>query len=128
MSYLTEPSFIIGIIISIIVPILFFVFMKSGKESGHLLLDWKTSSQWSGETVNVPVESWFQTDTKFGNDFIYDFTFNANIAGVDKKYPAKGLVRPDDIHKLKKGLTLVVKYNVEAKLKIAVIAVDYSSK
>lgn len=48
MSYLTEPSFIIGILFSIMVPILFFIFMKSGKESGHLLLDWKTSSQWEG--------------------------------------------------------------------------------
>lgn len=126
MSYLTEPSFIIGIIFSVMIPILFFMFMKSGKESGHLLLDWKTSSQWEGEIVNVPAESWYQTDTKVGNDFIYDFTFNANISGVSKKYTAKGLVRPDDIHKLRKGMPLVVKYNTKGKQKIAVVAVDYN--
>lgn len=73
----------------------------------------------------VPLESWRQTETKYGNDYIYDFYFNANINGSVKKYIAKGIVRPDDIHKLKKGMLLSVKYSNNTPLKIAVTSVNY---
>lgn len=36
-----------------------------------------------------------------------------------------GIVRPNDIHKLKKGMLLSVKYSNDTPVKIAVIAVNY---
>lgn len=125
MKFITEPSFIFGIIVTIVALGISFAAFKPNKAEVSAIKNWLSRDKWSGQTIQVPVESWRQTETKYGNDYIYDFYFSANITGSVKKYIAKGIVRPNDIHKLKKGMLLSVKYSNGTPVKIAVIAVNY---
>ncbi|ENZ8714184.1 hypothetical protein ACHBI6_000519 [Klebsiella aerogenes] len=125
MNVITESSFIFGIVVTIIAIGISFAAFKPNKSEVSAIKNWLSRDKWSGKTIQVPVESWRQTETKYGNDYIYDFYFNANINGSVKKYIAKGIVRPDDIHKLKKGMLLSVKYSNNTPLKIAVTSVNY---
>ena len=125
MNVITEPSFIFGIVVTIIALGISFAAFKPNKTEVSAIKNWLSRDKWSGQTIQVPLESWRQTETKYGNDYIYDFYFNANINGSVKKYIAKGIVRPDDIHKLKKGMLLSVKYSNNTHLKIEVTSVNY---
>lgn len=125
MNVITEPSFIFGIVMTIIALGISFAAFKPNKDEVSAIKNWLSRDKWPGQTIQVPVESWRQTETKYGNDYIYDFYFSANITGSVKKYIAKGIVRPNDIHKLKKGMLLSVKYSNHTPVKIAVIAVNY---
>ncbi|MGR7139087.1 hypothetical protein ACU62P_09505 [Klebsiella aerogenes] len=125
MNVITEPSFIFGIVVTIIALGISFAAFKPNKTEVSAIKNWLSRDKWSGQTIQVPLESWRQTETKYGNDYIYDFYFNANINGSVKKYIAKCIVRPDDIHKLKKGMLLSVKYSKNTPLKIAVTSVNY---
>ena len=125
MNVIMEPSFIFGIVVTIIALGISFAAFKPNKTEVSAIKNWLSRDKWSGQTIQVPVESWRQTETKYGNDYIYDFYFNANINGSVKKYIAKGIVRPDDIHKLKKGMLLSVMYSNNTPLKIAVTSVKY---
>ncbi len=125
MNVITESSFLFGIVVTIIAIGISFAAFKPNKSEVSAIKNWLSRDKWSGKTIQVPVESWRQTETKYGNDYIYDFYFNANINGSVKKYIAKGIVRPDDIHKLKKGMLLSVKYSNNTPLKIAVTSVNY---
>ena len=125
MNVITESSFIFGIVVTIIALGISFAAFKPNKSEVSAIKNWLSRDKWSGQTIQVPLESWRQTETKYGNDYIYDFYFNANINGSVKKYIAKGIVRPDDIHKLKKGMLLSVKYSNNTPLKIAVTSVNY---
>ena len=125
MNLITEPSFIFGIIVTIIALGISFAAFKPNKTEVSAIKNWLSRDKWPGQIIQVPAESWRQTETKYGNDYIYDFYFSANIHGSAKKYIAKGIVRPNDIHKLKKGMLLSVKYSNDTPIKIAVISVDY---
>ncbi len=125
MNVITEPSFIFGIVVTIIALGISFAAFKPNKTEVSAIKNWLSRDKWSGQTIQVPLESWRQTETKYGNDYIYDFYFNTNTNGSVKKYIAKGIVRPDDIHKLKKGMLLSVKYSKNTPLKIAVTSVNY---
>lgn len=125
MNVIMEPSFIFGIVVTIIALGISFAAFKPNKTEVSAIKNWLSRDKWSGQTIQVPLESWRQTETKYGNDYIYDFYFNANINGSVKKYIAKGIVRPDDINKLKKGMLLSVKYSNNTPLKIAVTSVNY---
>ncbi|EMS9661174.1 hypothetical protein WMA07_001863 [Klebsiella aerogenes] len=125
MNVIMEPSFIFGIVVTIIALGISFAAFKPNKTEVSAIKNWLSRDKWSGQTIQVPLESWRQTETKYGNDYIYDLYFNANINGSVKKYIAKGIVRPDDIHKLKKGMLLSVKYSNNTPLKIAVTSVNY---
>lgn len=125
MNVIREPSFIFGIVMTIIALGISLAAFKPNKDGVSAIKNWLSRDKWFGQTIQVPVESWRQTETKYGNDYIYDFYFNANINGSVKKYFAKGIVRPDDIHKLKKGMLLSVKYSNDTPVKIAVTSVNY---
>ena len=47
------------------------------------------------------------------------------IAGKESMHIGKGLVRPNDIHKLKKGIRVIVKYSEDTPPKVAIIDVLY---
>ena len=125
MNGIMEPSFIFGIVVTIIALGISFAAFKPNKSEVSAIKNWLSRDKWSGQTIQVPLESWRQTETKYYNDYIYDFYFSANINGYVKKYIAKGIVRPDDIHKLKKGMLLSVKYSNDTPVKIAVTSVNY---
>jgi hypothetical protein len=125
MNLITEPSFIFGIIVTIIALGISFSVFKPNKIEVSAIKDWLSRDKWPGQIIQVPAESWRRTETKYGNDYIYNFYFNATIDGSTKKYFAKGIVRPNDIHKLKKGILLSVKYSNNTPVKIAVIAIGF---
>lgn len=125
MDTFTGFRLIGGIAISVLFIVVSFVLMKPNKAEIATLKDWTSRDRWEGDVTHAQLESWYQTDTKYGNDFLYDFYFNATLNNVTRKFKAKGLVRPDDIHKLKKGLVLVVKYGPGSPPRLAVLAVNY---
>ncbi len=124
MGFLTETPFIIGIVVTICAVALSISMLKPNKTQLTGIKDWTTRDSWVGEVIVVPVESWYQNDSKYGNDFFYDFCFYAKINGVEKKYCAKGVVRPDDVHKIKKGISVAVKYSKDTPPKMAVLNVS----
>lgn len=125
MSAFTEAPLIIGVIVSILGIILAFSTLKPNKDEVTTLRDWSSREKWNGQIIEASLESWHQTDTKYGNDFLYDFTFTATVNDTRKQYVAKGLVRPNEVHKIQKGLILVIKYNADNPPRIAVMAIDY---
>ncbi|AOR65421.1 hypothetical protein [Pectobacterium wasabiae] len=125
MNFLTETPFIVGIAMTFLS---FFIVISLFKPNKNELLgikNWKTRDKWQGTTVTTEIKSWSQTETKYGNDFFYNFDFPIYLNGKEKLYTAKGLVRPNDIHKLRKGMEVVVKYNEDSPPKVAVIDVIY---
>lgn len=85
MSAFTETPLIIGVIVSILGIILVFSTLKPNKDEVTTLRDWLSREKWSGQIIETSLESWHQTDTKYGNDFLYDFTFTATINDTRKK-------------------------------------------
>lgn len=110
---------------SVLGVMLAFSTLKPNKNEITTLRDWTSREKWDGQIMKAQIEIWQQTDTKYGNDFLYDFTFTASINNVTKKYIGKGLVKPNEIHKVKKGLTLIIKYSNDNPPRLAVIAIDY---
>ncbi|EGI3956047.1 hypothetical protein H3428_004125 [Escherichia coli] len=125
MKVITEPSFIFGVVVTIIALVISFAAFKPNKTEVSAIKNWSSRDKWPGQIIQVPIDSWRQTETKYGNDYIYNFFFSANINDSDKKYIAKSIVRPDDIHKLKKGMLLSVKYSNGTPVKMVVISVNY---
>jgi len=125
MSAFTETPLIIGVVVSVLGIIFAFSTLKPNKNEITTLRDWSSREKWDGKIIEASIETWHQTDTKYGNDFLYDFSFTAPINNINKKYVAKGLVRPNEIHKIQKGLTLIIKYNNDNPPRIAVVAIDY---
>lgn len=125
MHFLTETPFIVGIIMTVIGLFVMFSIFKPNKNELVEIKNWKARDQWQGEIMTIEPESWSQTDTKYGNDFFYYFKVSLTIAGKENIHTAKGLVRPNDIHKLKKGIKVIVKYSEDTPPKIAVIDVLY---
>ncbi|ACX88207.1 hypothetical protein F6Q07_21485 [Pectobacterium parmentieri] len=125
MNFLTETPFIVGIVMTFLS---FFIVISLFKPNKNELLgikNWKTRDKWQGTIVTTEIKSWSQTETKYGNDFFYNFDFPIDLNGKKKLYTAKGLVGPNDIHKLRKGMGIIVKYNEDSPPKVAVIDVIY---
>ncbi|MDU6686902.1 MAG: hypothetical protein E6470_25325 [Enterobacteriaceae bacterium] len=89
----------------------------------RLLRDWVSREEWAGKIMHVPLESWQRTGMKRGEYYLYECYFFADFAKKRKKYRARAAVKPNDIHKLKKGLTLTVKYSDDKLPRIAVMNV-----
>ena len=100
INVMSDPFFISGLIITL-----------AGRE------------ELAGKTIHVPLESWQRTGTKRGEYYLYECYFFADFAKKRKKYRARAAVKPNDIHKLKKGLTLTVKYSDDKLPRIAVMNV-----
>lgn len=125
MHFLTETPFIVGIIMTVTGLFVMFSIFKPNKNELIEIKNWKTREQWQGEMITTEPKSWSQTDTKYGNDFFYSFKVPLTIAGKESMHTGKGLVRPNDIHKLKKGIRVIVKYSEDTPPKVAIIDVLY---
>lgn len=125
INVISDPFFIFGLIVTLaalwfaVVP-----FRRNGTQM-RTLRDWVSREEWTGKTTDVPLETWLRTGAKHGEYYLYECYFSANFTTKTKKYHAKAAVRPNDIHKLKKGLTLVVKYSDDKSPKIAVMKIVY---
>ncbi|NIK38099.1 hypothetical protein FHY12_000384 [Xanthomonas arboricola] len=125
MHFLTETPFIVGILMTAIGLFVMFSIFKPDKNELVDIKNWKTKGEWHGEIMTTEPKSWSPTDTKHGDEFFYDFKVSLNIAGKRNLHTAKGLVGPNDIHKLKKGIKVTVKYSEDKPPKVAVIDVLY---
>ncbi|MFY0403641.1 hypothetical protein ACOMDP_13515 [Pantoea dispersa] len=125
VHFLTETPFIIGIIMTVIGLFVMFLIFKPNKNELIEIKNWKTRGEWQGNVITIEPKSWSQTDTKYGNDFFYDFNVPLTVAGKENIYSGKGLVRPIDIRKLKKGIGVIVKYNEDKPPKVAIIDILY---
>ncbi|SCC17798.1 hypothetical protein GA0061071_107187 [Kosakonia oryzendophytica] len=80
-----------------------------------------TSAEWSGEFFDSYIESWQQTNARYGNAFFYDITFC--LEGEQKMFTAKALVNPGEMHLLKKGLRIRVKKGSKNRIAVTDITV-----
>jgi hypothetical protein len=120
INVMSDPFFISGLIITL-AGLWLPLFFKYGVQT-RLLRDWVSREEWAGKTIHVPLESWQRTGTKRGEYYLYECYFFADFAKREK-YRARAAVKPNDIHKLKKGLTLTVKYSDDKLPRIAVMNV-----
>lgn len=123
INVMSDPFFISGLIITLAELWSAVVFFKQYGVQARLLRDWVSREEWTGKTIHVPLESWQRTGTKRGEYYLYECYFFADFAKKRKKYRARAAVKPNDIHKLKKGLTLTVKYSDDKLPRIAVMNV-----
>ncbi|WP_173632867.1 hypothetical protein [Paramixta manurensis] len=100
-----------------------FAFRDQNKQLSDVKV-WLKKDKWAGDILSTQLDSWQQTNTRYGNDFFYDFCFYADLEGVNKLYSAKALVRLSEVHLSRPGLIIYVKHG--AKGKMAVISINYS--
>ncbi|HHQ6535976.1 TPA: hypothetical protein ACSTJY_001311 [Serratia fonticola] len=114
----------VGLVLSVIVPLLFYIGFRDNNKKIPEIKVWLKKESWKGETHRHTLDSWQQTDITYGNDFFYDLYFYANYDGTMKLYSAKALVRPSEMHAMKRGIVIYVKRNQNGK-KIAVTKIEY---
>ncbi|BFO12667.1 hypothetical protein GGER_51770 [Serratia rubidaea] len=65
--------FLFGIVVTVLALVLSFAMFKPNKSQLTTMKDWVSREKWTGTTIVVPLESWNQTDSKYGNDFFMIF-------------------------------------------------------
>ncbi|WP_312689302.1 hypothetical protein [Kosakonia sp.] len=126
MSVWTEYPLVIGIALSVLALVPMWLTLKGDKKTLTRIRDWKLRDSWQGETITTPAETWQRTETKFGDDYFYDFFFSASLNNIHQQWCARGIVEPDQIHKLKKGITITVKYSTDRPPRLAVTHIHFS--
>lgn len=74
--------------------------------------------------INVSKLNCCQNDAKYGDDYFYTFYFYTTVNDVKKRYSAMCAVKSSQIHKIKKGLKLSVKYGCDNSPKMAVVNLE----
>lgn len=111
-----------GIALSIAaIAFFYFLYKKDGTDLGELKV-YLLSNRWQGDVLDSKIESWQQTNAKYGNDFFYDISFYLN--GETKLYTAKALIQPSQMHMIKKGLNIKIKKGGKGKL--AVVGIEFN--
>lgn len=113
--------FMYGGIVLIIAAIVFFCFLeRQGKSDISGIKHYLSSTRWQGEVIQTNIESWTKLNARYGNDYFYDIDF---FLPNDKKlYTAKSLIAPDQMHMLRKGVSIKVKKGTKGK--VAVISIN----
>lgn len=124
MTFLTEAPFLIGVIITLCAIAISFSVLKPDKSQLKGIKEWVTRDDWSGDVIIVTALNWCQNDTKYGDEYFYTFYYNATIYGVKKRYSAMCAVKSSQIHKIKKGIKISVKYSCGDPPKMAVINLE----
>lgn len=124
MIFLTEAPFVIGVIITLCAIAISLSMLKPNKSQLKGIKEWITRDNWSGDVINVSTLNWCQNDAKYGDDYFYTFYFDITINGVKKRYSAMCAVKSSQIHKIKKGLKLSVKYSCDNPPKMAVVNLE----
>lgn len=111
-----------GIALSIAaIAFFYFLYKKDGTDLGELKV-YLSSDRWQGDFLDSKIESWQQTNAKYGNDFFYDVSFYLN--DETKLYTAKALIQPSQMHMIKKGLNIKIKKGDKDKL--AVVGIEFN--
>ncbi len=109
---------LIGIAIPIIFIVVIFFFPGTSTSIRSARMFLKRNS-WSGEIHQSRIESWQQTNTRYGNNYFFDIYFY--LDDMQKLYAAKALIEPGQMHLLRKGLPISVK--IGKKDRIAVMRI-----
>ena len=108
---------ILGITVPIIFMIAIFFSFRGNSPSIPAARIFIKRESWPGELYKSQIESWQQTNTRYGNDFFFDIYFYLDNTLLS----AKALIAPGQMHLLRKGLPIVVKKG--AKNRIAVMQI-----
>ncbi|KEY59009.1 hypothetical protein [Serratia sp. DD3] len=114
----------VGIISSIIIPLLFYIGFRDGNKKIPEVRAWLKKNSWKGDIHKHRLESWQQTDITYGNDFFYDLYFYANYGQGNKLYSAKALIRPGEMHMIQRGMIIYIKCSPNGK-KMVVMKIEY---
>ncbi|CAI0984775.1 hypothetical protein [Serratia ficaria] len=100
----------LGIATPILMGIFFYcIFKNNGSNTTDLdsVKSYLKMDKQGGEIFLAQLESCRQTNVKYGNDFFFDVDFY--LPGDGKLHTAKALVKPSQMHLLKKGMEIKVK-------------------
>ncbi|QNQ20609.1 hypothetical protein HF650_12980 [Kosakonia sp. SMBL-WEM22] len=110
-----------GIFLTIVVTAFFYFLEKQDGSDVSGIKSYLSSARWQGEIIKTNIQSWRKQNARYGNDYFYEFDF---LLPNDKKlYTGTGLITPEQMHLLKKGLGMTVKKG--AGRKVAVISIDF---
>ncbi|AHJ73599.1 hypothetical protein [Kosakonia sacchari] len=110
-----------GIVVTVAATAFFYFLEKQDKTDVSGIKVYLSSNKWEGELLDSKIESWQQMNARYGNDFFYEINFY--LDGDPHLYTAKTLIRPSQMHLLKKGLKIKVKKG--SKNRLAVVEVDF---
>ncbi|WP_039056536.1 hypothetical protein [Enterobacter sp. Bisph1] len=110
-----------GMLFTVTLCVIFFFWFRGDKTDIAGIKTYMNSAHWQGEVIDSRIEFWRQTNARYGNDYFYDITFYLN--GDEKLHTAQTLIRPSQMHLMKKGLKIKVKKG--SKNQLAVIEVDF---
>ncbi|MCU5771713.1 hypothetical protein N5923_08940 [Erwiniaceae bacterium BAC15a-03b] len=99
--------------------------LKDSKGDLTKIKHWLNLRTGKGDLADGTLLSWHQTETTYGEDYLFLMTLLSNVEGEEKEYQAVGLVRASKIHLLKKTLPLTIKYQGTPPKKMSVINVQY---
>lgn len=110
-----------GIVVTVAATAFFYFLERQDKTDVSGIKVYLSSNKWEGELIDSKIESWQQMNARYGNDFFYEINFY--LDGDPRLYTAKTLIRPSQMHLLKKGLKIKVKKG--SKNRLAVVEVNF---
>ncbi|AUP76575.1 hypothetical protein CWS02_11705 [Enterobacter sp. EA-1] len=93
-----------------------------------LIAECMAQSNWHGPLREAQLESWQQTGAMHQSDYYFILTFTLEIAGQKQQKSAAFIIRSADIGLLKRGITVLVKYQGLHAKRIAVVEVLFNEK
>jgi hypothetical protein len=119
LSALELTFMLIGIAIPIIFIVVVFFSSRGASTSIRSARMFLKRNSWPGEIHQSRIESWQQTNTRYGNNYFFDIYFY--LDDMQKLHAAKALIEPGQMHLLRKGLPISVK--IGKKDRIAVMQI-----
>ncbi|CAI1583867.1 Uncharacterised protein [Serratia entomophila] len=115
------------ILIVVVIVIGIFIVKKIKQINGkdNSLYNLMAQEKWSGQQAEATLLTFEQTDTRIGNDFIFDVVLNATPEGSPETLRAKALVKPVDLHRMKAGMSVTIKYDTATPRRVAVLAIHF---
>ncbi|MGG7446635.1 hypothetical protein ACQ3G7_11235 [Kosakonia oryzendophytica] len=109
---------------------LFVYRMRTVAPKGEALLiaECMAQSNWHGPLREAQLESWLQTGAMHQSDYYFILTFTLEIARLKQQKSAAFIIRSADIGLLKRGITVLVKYQGLHAKRIAVVEVLFNEK
>ncbi|UXY12992.1 hypothetical protein N7922_10980 [Kosakonia sp. ML.JS2a] len=123
-------GFLVLLAATLLVISLFVYRMRTVAPKGEALLiaECMAQSNWHGPLREAQLESWQQTGTMHQSDYYFILTFILEIARQRQQKSAAFIIRSADIGLLKRGITVLVKYQGLHAKRIAVVEVLFNEK
>lgn len=123
-------GFLVLLAATLLVISLFVYRMRTVAPKGEALLiaECIAQSNWHGPLREAQLESWQQTGAMHQSDYYFILTFTLEIARQRQQKSAAFIIRSADIGLLKRGITVLVKYQGLHAKRIAVVEVLFNEK